>query len=464
MSEIFIKQRFTPTDAYLGNPHKGCCTFQHFNGDPLFPGLTWSEAGPTEFPKDKSHSGAYPRSAVEGYLPSTVAYCRWFWELFEPEEGKYDFSVIDRALSSAESCGQTLSVRLMAFGGLSQPQIPRWYKDKYPCETVKFKSAEQIVPVHDSAEYFEKWGNCVSAFAEKYDSDPCLESIDISFIGPWGEGAGNCGRAQIEKFTAFWQKCFPKTPRLALIAGEQLAAGIETGSGWRCDCFGDLKQPGSPTMPAHLSWNHMYDAYPRSICTANAQEAWKNAPVCFETCWVPMKWFQDGFDIDFIIEQGLKYHGTYFMPKYTRLPEEWMKKLASFCRRLGYRYVVRQTKIASSMEHRGKFHFDAWIENIGVAPIYRRYDFAVRFRQEDREEIVRLSDLDIRGWQPGDSWIEKDIPVPGWLKNGACEISMAIIGKAGKVAVKFAVKERYGDDWLPLGTSQVGTQVLPHDK
>ena len=38
--------RPTPIDHYLGNPHKGLCTFQHFNGDALYPGNFWSEEGP----------------------------------------------------------------------------------------------------------------------------------------------------------------------------------------------------------------------------------------------------------------------------------------------------------------------------------------------------------------------------------------------------------------------------------
>ena len=33
MAENIVRVRPTPSNAYLGNPHKGICTFQHFNGD-----------------------------------------------------------------------------------------------------------------------------------------------------------------------------------------------------------------------------------------------------------------------------------------------------------------------------------------------------------------------------------------------------------------------------------------------
>ena len=459
--EQFLKKRFTQTGEYLGNPHKGCCTFQNFNGDELFPDMYWTEEGPTKFPGPKmqvvgsENKKRWIVKHVDGYLPTSVAYCRWFWEILEPKEGKYDFSIINKALEIAERRGQTLAVRLMAFGSQSQPQIPVWYQKKYACEIKKYKSTEQIGPDHNSSDYLEKWGNCIKAFAEKYDADPRLESIDVTFIGPWGEGAGNCSQRQCAKFAALWKKCFKNTPRLALVEGDQFSESIKCGSGWRCDCFGDLKTPGSSTVPCHLSWNHMYDAYPMQICKANAQEAWKTAPVHFETCWVPMKWYRDGFDIDFIIEQGLKYHGTYFMPKYTRLPDEWMDKLSKFCRKLGYRYVYRQSKVDSSIAPDKTMHFTSWIENVGVAPIYKKYDFALRFRQREREEIILLKDVDICKWLPGDICLEKDIKVPKWLKSGFCDISAGILDSNKTPKIKFAVKEQYSDFWLPLGEVKV---------
>ena len=462
--EQFIKQRPTPTDKYLGNPHKGCCTFQHFNGDKLFPDTFWSEEGPTEFPApEKTLSGSSPQAQwynkhVNGYLPTTVAYCRWFWELLEPKEGKYDFSIIEKAMETAEKRGQTLAVRLMAFGAQTQPQVPEWYRKKYSCEVKTYKSAKQVAPVHDSDDYFEKWGACVKAFAEKYDSDPRLETIDITYIGPWGEGAGECSQKQCAKFAALWETSFNHTPRLSLLGEVQLEENIKCESGWRCDCFGDLKEPGSPDVLKHLSWNHMYDSYPMQICGAQAQNSWQTAPVHFESCWVPMHWYREGYDIDFIIEQGLKFHGTYFMPKYTRLPDEWMDKLAKFCRKLGYRYIYRQSQIDSSITAGKTMHFDSWIENVGVAPIYKKYDFALRFRQNDHEETVVLDDIDICKWLPGDVWLDKEINIPEWLKPGICDISAALLGADKTPKIKFAVKEQYSDFWLPLGTPLVNSE------
>ena len=47
MPETHWRCRPTESFEYFRNPHKGCATFQHFAGDPLFDGTTWSEEGPT---------------------------------------------------------------------------------------------------------------------------------------------------------------------------------------------------------------------------------------------------------------------------------------------------------------------------------------------------------------------------------------------------------------------------------
>jgi hypothetical protein len=446
MTEHVHRIRPSVTDAYLGNPHKGCCTFQHFNGDPLFPGTTWSEEGPLEF-----SPGA--RAVTPGYLPTTVSYCRWFWKVMEPEKGQYDFSMIDGALQACLERGQTLAVRLMAFGSIGQPTVPDWYVRSCPMVEYSSHGGRPIAaPVHDSPEYFEHWGALVREFARRYDGNPLLESIDVTYIGPWGEGAGECSEAQCRRFAELWRDAFPNTPRLGMIEGPQMPAALRTGAGWRCDCFGDLRSVGTPHVVGSLSWCHMYDSYPQEVALGGAQETWRTAPVHFETCWVPMGWYNEGYDIDFILEQGLKYHGTYFMPKSTALPEPWMDKLRAFCRKLGYRFVFRQALVSSQAPHDGTFRFQAWIENVGVAPIYRPYGFALRLRQGEHEAILPLSDIDVRTWLPGDFWMDRRIPIPAGFRPGVVELAAGLVDPAsGRARVRFASRDLFSDGWLSLG-------------
>ncbi|MCY3020873.1 MAG: DUF4832 domain-containing protein [Planctomycetota bacterium] len=459
MAETVRRVRPTPTDEYLGNPHKGCCTFQHFNGDEPFPGTGWSEEGPVTFPLPaaaKLSDRWAGRNVAGGYLPSTVSYCRWFWRIMEPEKGRYDFSMIDGALDMCRQRGQTLAVRLMAYGSQQQPRVPDWYAARCPMVERKVKSAVWKVPVHDAPEYLEHWGGFVQEFARRYDKNPTLESIDVTYIGPWGEGDGECSVEQCRRFADVWKRAFTRTPRLCMVGGDQMRAGIASGSGWRCDCYGDLRAVGDHDVPRHLSWNHMYEAYPPEVIAGGATDAWKTGPVHFEACWVPMAWYQNGYDIDFILEQGLKYHGTYFMPKYTRMPEVWMEKLERFCRTLGYRFVYRIALFDRQVKRGGSLHIKSWIENVGVAPIYQRYDLAFRFRQGDHEAVVPLKDIDIRTWLPGDFWLDRNIPLPEGFKPGCAELAAALVDPATQEAkVSFAVKEVFPDRWVDLNGIEI---------
>jgi hypothetical protein len=163
-----------------------------------------------------------------------------------------------------------------------------------------------------------------------------------------------------------------------------------------------------------------------------------------------------GYDIDFIIEQGWKFHATYFMPKSTILPAPWLEKLAEFCRYLGYRYVLRQAQIDNQVARDGAFQFRTWIENVGVAPIYRPYTLALRLRQASRQAIIPLDDIDIRTWLPGDVWIDRPIQVPPGFECGMTELSAGIIDPQTKdVRVKFAVKEQFRNGWVDLGPLEI---------
>jgi len=448
MAEVIRKVRPTPTDEYLANPHKGCCTFQHFSGDPLFPGMRWSEEGPLEFPPAKD------TTPPKGFLSSTVAYCRWFWRVLEPKKGQYDFSMIEKSLETCSQRGQTLAVRLMAFGSLNQPAVPDWYAERYPLQTQKRGRGQIRHPVHDSPEYFEHWGGLIREAGRRFDGHPLLDTVDLAYIGPWGEGDGECRQERCREFSELWREAFPRTHRLVNIDGVQMAEGIATGTGWRCDFFGDMSTVGSPTVPKHLSWRHMFDSYPRQVSLMGATNAWQTAPVHFECC--PMHWYTHGWDLDFILEQGLKYHGTYLNPLSTALPEPWMDRLASFCRRLGYRFVFRQASFDVSVANRGSSRFQCWIENVGVAPIYRRYDFALRLRQDDHEAVIPLKDVDVRTWLPGDFWLDTHVTVPEGFRPGWVELSAGLIDPETLVAkVNFAVKERFSDRWVPLSGIEV---------
>ncbi len=442
-------RKFRPKESfeYLGNPHKGLETFQHFNGDPLFPGITWKEEGPHEFEFIRKNP-----AVVKGHLPSTVCYNRWNWATFEPKEGEFDFSVIEDSLKVAKLRGQTLHVRLMPYSGGAggSPELPEWYRQRYKVRRV----GVHWEPEHNSKEYFRLWGGLIERALRIYGKHPDIDIIDTAFNGQWGEGAGDMNFARCREFTELYLKYVPAA-RLVVDGGHEMVTGAKRGTGWRMNCFGDMRNYGHGIVPDGLGWNHHFESYPERVIEAGASDSWKRAPVVFETCYNPARWYKDGMPLeylDFILQQGLKFHCSLFMPKYSLIPGTYRTRLMKFVNQIGYRYVLRTFKYNRNIDKNGKFLFDMWIENVGAAPLYRDwYAPALRFRQGKRTEIVRLRQ-DMRKWLPGDIWIKEHVQVPKEFRHGKMQVAVALVNKATeKPTVKFASEGAAADGWHPMG-------------
>jgi hypothetical protein len=165
-----------------------------------------------------------------------------------------------------------------------------------------------------------------------------------------------------------------------------------------------------------------------------------------------MTWYDKGFDVDFILQQGLKYHGTVFMPKSTALPEAWMPLLSEFCNNLGYRFVIRQFQFTGRVKSGSSFEYGCWIENVGVAPIYRPYTFALRLTQGSCSHTFE-STANILEWLPGDVYVHETVPIPDSFKSGEVMIHAGLVDPAtGSPKVRFAVEESDEEGWVGLGT------------
>ena len=444
-------QRVRPqeSDAYLPNPHKGTTTFQRFNGDPLYLGTTWDDrVGPTEFPPFDGNR-RNPR-----YPDTTISYCRWLWSVIEPAKGEYRWEIIEGALEAARVRGQTLQVRMQPYIG---DDLPGWFWEMGGV-LMKDESDPRREPDHNHPSYLQHWGEFIRAFGARFDGHPNLESFDIAYGGPCGEMGGNATGETAARLVEVYLESFPRTQLLSMLGthGCTYAAkkrGLRLG--WRADCFGDLRAEGRGAVPDHLSWNHMHDAYPKEVAECGVSEAWKTAPVTLETCWTVGHWHQQGWGIDWIVEQGLRYHLSVFMPKSSYIPEEWAERIEWFNKRMGYRFVLRQMLLPLEARPGQRAEVEVWVDNVGAAPIYRPYRFAYYFQQGEQEEVV-WSKADIRKWPPGHNWFRDRITIPRSLARGEVRFGVGIVDpETNTPKVALAIKERCEDGWHRLTWMEV---------
>ena len=430
----------------LVNPGMGVQTFQRYRDQALYPGLTgltWSEAGPVK--KEPDLAGGL------GKIPgSSHAYCRWHWATLEPEKGKIRWEILDLALSEAKRHEQTLAIRLMPYD--PDYPLPDWYRASGAKRANKDSDKDGKIWQPDFGDpLFEKhWGELVAQVAARYDGHAHLESVDISSIGYWGEGWSNHmpSEAVEKKLTALYLDAFKRTQLLANDQPRTIEYAVSRGAGWRVDCWGDMRS-------AHgANHGHMLDTYPALVAKPGVRDAWQKAPVSLEVCGVVGDWLSAKWDIDYILEQALRWHASTVNLKSTAIPDPWKAKFDDFARKLGYRLILRRFEHPKRLARGSSLPFQMWWQNTGVAPPYRPHVLALRLGAGPTAALVDVP-LDTRTLLPGDTVLDTTLPLPA-LPTGTHEIAVALLDAVTrKPAIQLAIEGRQPDGYYRLGTLEI---------
>jgi hypothetical protein len=219
--------------------------------------------------------------------------------------------------------------------------------------------------------------------------------------------------------------------------------------GWRVDCLGDMGGFSNP------NWSHMQDYYPQGIINFGMRDAWMKAPVSLEVCWVIEHWKNKGWDVDYIIDQSLKWHISSFNAKSSAVPAEWWPQVNRWLKKMGYRLVLRKFTYPGVVRPQGKLAFTSWWENKGVAPCYQQFPLALRLNNDQRTAVL-LTDADIRGWLPGDNLYDHAVFVPADMPPGEYALGLALLDPlTQKPKVKLAIAGIEPDGWYNLGKIRV---------
>ena len=430
----------------LVNPGMGITTFQRFNGQEPNPPLKWSEVGPAM---------KLPQATTKPDFPDTsVSYCRWYWNVLEPEPGKFHWEILDLALAEARVHGQTLAIRLMPYS--NQDPLPEWYRNSGARRANKPTDKDGAIWQPDFSDplYLKYWGELVAEAGKRYDGNPYLDSVDISSVGYWGEGWSPYMPPfpYQKQLIDIWIEAFPRTTLLMNFDEQQaLTYGTEHGAGWRLDCWGDMRTSSTnPYFPAE-----MLEIYPQQILRAGIQNVWQRSPVSLETCYTVPGWKERGYDLDYILEQGLRWHVSTVNIKSAPIPSEWKAQFDAFQKKIGYRFNLRRLEYSKVVASGTMMPVHMWWLNEGVAPIYKEYTLAVELRSPKMAAVIPVQ-VDIRKWLPGDAVYDGTLYVPENLPEGNYDVLIAMLDpKTGKPAIRLAVEGRQEDGWYAMGSLTV---------
>ena len=462
-----IQVRPVEISDVLYNQGIGFMTFQRFNGDELNEGSGWTEGYPIEY---QEFDGDLTNS---DYPKTTIAYHRINWRFIESEPGVYNWPLIDKALRTATERGQTLMLRISPYEASDDKDVPDWYRKMVGPDKQAGSGKHWRVDPEDPR-YVQYFGNMIKAIGQRYDGHPALESVDVSFIGYWGEGDGGHLLSDVTRHALVnaYLDNFKKTHLIfqplngdapdpgVLVKGLPIAAywpdGTNNGTGphirnlgWRIDCLGDMD------FWPEWGWNHMTDVYPQHIIRSGMGEAWKKAPVTMEICGTFLRWKEKQNytedNVKYIFDQALKWHVSSFNAKSSPVPEEWQPLVDEWLKKMGYRFVLRKFTYPEIVHPQERVPFTTWWENKGVAPIYKNYKFALRLTNNSRTEVF-ITDANILQWLPGDVIYDDNIFLPLDMPEGKYNLELGIVSQNTHIPeVKLAIEGVNIEGWYPMG-------------
>ncbi len=438
------------TDEVLANPGMGWETFMR--------------------PRDKDKS-------LPDWIPSTVHYIRWGWGVLEPRPGEIDYAFLDRTFQESRAAGQRLAFRVMCCStSPGRPYQPDWLPQAGgKVLTVDYSGQEGLtIPDLDDPNTLAMHLRLIQRLGERYDGHPDLDHVDLGTVGWWGEWHMSSSKTarmptmeNRKLIIDTYVNAFRKTPLLMLIGDTgSLVCAVERGAGWRADCLGDM---GGFSK----NWYHMRDAYPQLVQKAGVQDAWKTAPVAWESCWEMRRWVKEDWSLRYIFNYALALHGSYLNNKSAPLPEggEVRPEIERFLRRLGYRLVLKEFKHPAQARAGAALVIEAKWRNVGSAPCYRPCRVAYRLTRKDGYANTLIGSVTVEKWMPGsvelftEEFMKQppDLPpgevvpvtdrvtLPEDLPAGEYDLAVGIVGESSAEPImQLGIKGRSPDGWYPL--------------
>jgi hypothetical protein len=422
------------TGAALVNPGMGW-VFHHYDNDIVRYG-----------------SRLEPSDTVDEFPGVGVIYLRLAWAFIEPQEGRYDWSVVDIPAQRWIARGKKIAFRFTCFEspGNNNPvnATPDWvFKAGAKSFPVRGRGGStapaRFEPEYDDPIFLEKLDKFYAAAAARYDGDPNVAWIDIGTIGIWGEGDPppdrNVTSATVRKHIDLHLKHFRKT----LIAYndnltfrgkgfDHMVYAKEKGLTLRDDSI--LCRPGQEAF-----FTHYY-----------AGAFWPRLPVILESEHYGLSMqrgdWGDGIDYLRAVEAA---HGSYISVHWW--PREFLEKnrplIDRITLRMGYRLQLLEASLPETVPAAGTLAVSHRWRNNGVAPCYPG-GFVAYTLKDQKDGIAGVfvdEGFDVRGLAVG----EQDRAEPT-ARDAAFQLPHVSILKPGEYRVFVSVGSRIGTPAIAL--------------
>jgi len=335
------------------------------------PGMGWVFHFYDNVPRNYGSKLA-PSDTLDDFPGLTVVYLRIPWSYIEPEEGRFNWSVVDTPAQRWIAKNKQVAFRFSCSESWMRYATPQWV-EKAGAKGYNFRSGKGVVengplwePDYDDPIFLQKLDRFFAASAARYDGNPEVAFIDVGSFGVWGEGHTfassrlNFSAATIRRHIDLHLKHFKHT---LLAANDDFVLqdrGVET--------VDYAQKRGLTLRDDSILVQGGKNAYFHADL---AQAFWRSLPVILESEHYGGSrdrgnW-KDGSQYLQAIEE---YHASYASIHWW--PREFLAEnkalVEKINRRLGYRLQLMEASWPTSLSRSGTLPFSARWRNAGVAP------------------------------------------------------------------------------------------------
>jgi hypothetical protein len=396
---FFNLEKYWDSTMVCNNPHKGWCIHYYDN--------SISNYG--------NHLAA--NDSLLDFPGLNDIYLRLAWSYLEPQEGVYNWNLIDSIINRWVKWGHTISFRITCKETEIAFATPEWVKEAGARgEFIDHKDLDikAWAPDYGDPVFLDKLEQFHKAFAAHYDGKPWVEYIDIGSIGEWGEGhtaySGwkDVPVSVVKKHIDMYKRCYKKS---VLILSDDYIGQRDTddGSDYEIYRYALDNKLGFRDDSGNVEWYKKLGFGPSCIRSPEIfNKVYKSIPVVLESDHygdaLRNGMWGNGSGLEKAVRET---HATIIGFHY--YPREWLKDNYTFACRLanlcGYWYFPKFAMLPDTLRKGSAQNYIriTW-ENHGVAPAYNRFKISIRLvsKATGNSFTQQLTESDNRSWLPGD--------------------------------------------------------------
>jgi hypothetical protein len=350
-----------------------------------------------------------PSDTLDDFPGLSVIYLRVPWSFLEPDEGRFDWSLLDTPAQRWVDKGKRVALRISACESWMRYATPEWVQ-KAGAKGYDFTPGRGVheggvfwEPDYADPVFLDKLEGFLKALADRYDGNENVDFIDIGSYGVWGEGHTFHSSRKLyddetkRKHIDLHLKYFKKT-LLAVnddYVGNQVQDAHAPLTDYALGKGVTLRDDSIMVQPPPRSWYH----------ADLAQSFWPRLPVVLEHEHFGSSKRKGAWDGDLLLKAIEDYHASYMSIHWW--PREMLNENVETVRqanlRLGYRIQLREASWPRAVRLGEPLMLTTKWANAGVAPCYPGGYMAITLK-DDHGGIVAVQvddSFDMRGLKVG---------------------------------------------------------------